>query len=189
MNLSSGYLADKLSRKYTIVLGINFPALWLIFGTGEIDLIFCSCCCFLCRCDRPIGRCSLPFDIRWSVCDWSGCGFSQHGGTVVQRRDCTSRSPWKFGCPSTIGYYIWNNGLLLDWLRYGVLATLTRIRGLIIIQGTNYIGGVGNGQHEAAWRIPLALQLVPAVILGVGILFMPFSPRYATLKLEWCLTF
>jgi len=44
--------------------------------------------------------------------------------------------------------------------------------------GTNYIGGVGAGQKEAAWRLPLALQLVPAVILGVGIFFMPFSPRW-----------
>lgn len=43
--------------------------------------------------------------------------------------------------------------------------------------GTNFIGGSGSTQHEAAWRIPLALQLVPALILGVGILFMPFSPR------------
>ncbi|TFK40390.1 general substrate transporter [Crucibulum laeve] len=44
--------------------------------------------------------------------------------------------------------------------------------------GTNYIGGTGDGQSEAAWRIPLALQLVPAIILGIGILFMPFSPRW-----------
>lgn len=44
--------------------------------------------------------------------------------------------------------------------------------------GTNYIGGTGDGQSEAAWRIPLALQLVPAIILGSGILFMPFSPRF-----------
>ena len=47
-----------------------------------------------------------------------------------------------------------------------------------IIPGTNYIGGTGEGQHEAAWRIPLGLQLIPAVILGIGILFMPFSPRW-----------
>jgi sugar porter (SP) family MFS transporter len=44
--------------------------------------------------------------------------------------------------------------------------------------GTNFIGGVHDGQKEAAWRIPLALQLIPAIILGVGILFMPFSPRW-----------
>ncbi len=45
--------------------------------------------------------------------------------------------------------------------------------------GTNYIGGTGSGQSEAAWRIPLALQLAPAIILGCGILFMPFSPEMA----------
>ena len=44
--------------------------------------------------------------------------------------------------------------------------------------GTNFIGGTGATQSQAAWGIPLALQLVPAIILGVGILFMPFSPRW-----------
>ncbi|KAG8716496.1 hypothetical protein FRC08_009405 [Ceratobasidium sp. 394] len=44
--------------------------------------------------------------------------------------------------------------------------------------GTNYIGGTGPTQSEAAWRIPLALQLVPALILGVGVIFMPYSPRW-----------
>jgi len=44
--------------------------------------------------------------------------------------------------------------------------------------GTQFIGGTGLGQSPAAWRIPLALQLVPAIILGIGINFMPFSPRW-----------
>ncbi|KAF7799891.1 hypothetical protein EIP86_011133 [Pleurotus ostreatoroseus] len=44
--------------------------------------------------------------------------------------------------------------------------------------GTNYIGGTGETQSEAAWRLPIALQLVPALVLGCGILFMPFSPRW-----------
>jgi len=44
--------------------------------------------------------------------------------------------------------------------------------------GTNFIGGAGSTQSEAAWRVPLALQLVPGIILGAGILFMPFSPRW-----------
>jgi len=32
--------------------------------------------------------------------------------------------------------------------------------------------------NSAAWRIPIALGLIFAVILGVGILFMPESPRW-----------
>ncbi|RDL31050.1 putative Quinate permease [Venustampulla echinocandica] len=44
--------------------------------------------------------------------------------------------------------------------------------------GTHYIGGVGATQSEAAWLLPICLQLVPAVILFGGILFMPFSPRW-----------
>lgn len=34
--------------------------------------------------------------------------------------------------------------------------------------GTNYIGGTGTGQKDAAWLVPLCLQLVPAVLLGSG---------------------
>ncbi|PCG98840.1 Major facilitator superfamily domain, general substrate transporter [Penicillium occitanis (nom. inval.)] len=44
--------------------------------------------------------------------------------------------------------------------------------------GTNYIGGTGEGQSDAAWLVPLCLQLVPAVILFAGMIFMPFSPRW-----------
>lgn len=44
--------------------------------------------------------------------------------------------------------------------------------------GTQYIGGTGSGQQDAAWLVPLCLQLVPAVLLGVGMIFMPFSPRW-----------
>ncbi|KAK0332789.1 hypothetical protein LTR91_019046 [Friedmanniomyces endolithicus] len=60
--------------------------------------------------------------------------------------------------------------------------------------GTNYIGGTGDTQVEAAWLVPLCLQLAPALLLGGGILFskliiksssgwllmnlpVPFSPR------------
>lgn len=44
--------------------------------------------------------------------------------------------------------------------------------------GTNYIGGTGEGQSDAAWLVPLALQLAPALILLVGMMFMPFTPRW-----------
>ncbi|KAH7354878.1 general substrate transporter [Rhexocercosporidium sp. MPI-PUGE-AT-0058] len=44
--------------------------------------------------------------------------------------------------------------------------------------GTNYIGGTGESQSNAAWLIPICIQILPAVILGIGIMFMPQSPRW-----------
>lgn len=44
--------------------------------------------------------------------------------------------------------------------------------------GTQFIGGTGVGQSEAAWRTPLALQCVPSVILAIGTFFLPYSPRW-----------
>lgn len=38
------------------------------------------------------------------------------------------------------------------------------------------------GQSEASWRIPLALQIIPALILGIGMLFYPESPRYYCMR-------
>lgn len=46
------------------------------------------------------------------------------------------------------------------------------------MEGTNFIGGQGDTQKRSAWLIPITIQLVPAVILGIGILFMPQSPRW-----------
>lgn len=44
--------------------------------------------------------------------------------------------------------------------------------------GTNHIGGTDKGQSDAAWLLPVCLQLAPAVILFIGMIFMPFSPRW-----------
>ena len=46
--------------------------------------------------------------------------------------------------------------------------------------GTNYIGGTGDSQSDAAWLVPICLQLIPGLILGIGMIFMPFSPRWLT---------
>ncbi|KAF8534861.1 general substrate transporter [Trichophaea hybrida] len=39
-----------------------------------------------------------------------------------------------------------------------------------------------DGQSVVTWRVPLALQIIPALILGIGMLFFPFSPRWLMLK-------
>ena len=38
------------------------------------------------------------------------------------------------------------------------------------------------GQSEASWRLPLAVQIAPAIILGAGMLFFPDSPRWLLMK-------
>lgn len=45
--------------------------------------------------------------------------------------------------------------------------------------GTNFIGGTGASQSDAAWLIPICLQLIPSTALGIGmVVFMPQSPRH-----------
>ncbi|KAH4069890.1 hypothetical protein HBH50_105800 [Parastagonospora nodorum] len=45
--------------------------------------------------------------------------------------------------------------------------------------GTNYIGGTTlETQSNAAWLVPICLQLLPAFILLIGMIWMPFSPRW-----------
>lgn len=36
------------------------------------------------------------------------------------------------------------------------------------------------GQSPASWRIPIALQILPAILLGIGMFWMPYSPRWLT---------
>jgi MFS family permease len=56
--------------------------------------------------------------------------------------------------------------------------------------GTQHIGGTGDGQSQVAWRLPLALQIVPSLILGIGTFFLPYSPRWLMEKgkFRWCWT-
>ncbi|KAH7382657.1 general substrate transporter [Phaeosphaeria sp. MPI-PUGE-AT-0046c] len=45
--------------------------------------------------------------------------------------------------------------------------------------GTNYIGGTTlEKQSNAAWLVPICLQLAPAFVLLIGMIWMPFSPRW-----------
>lgn len=47
----------------------------------------------------------------------------------------------------------------------------------------NDVGPGGcDGQSEAAWRLPFAFQIFPAIILGIGMIFFPDSPRWLLMK-------
>lgn len=43
----------------------------------------------------------------------------------------------------------------------------------------NDVGPEGcTGQSDASWRVPFAIQILPGLVLGIGMLFFPESPRY-----------
>lgn len=86
-------------------------------------------------------------------------------------------------------------GILISyWLEYGT----QYIGGVRCAPDVPYTGGTASnptfdptkdvgphgctGQSVAAWRVPFALQIVPAIILGVGMLFFPESPRFHLLR-------
>ncbi|KAF1846972.1 D-xylose-proton symporter [Cucurbitaria berberidis CBS 394.84] len=47
----------------------------------------------------------------------------------------------------------------------------------------NDVGPNGcTGQSDAAWRVPFALQIVPGLVLGIGMMFFPESPRYYCMR-------
>ncbi|PWY79474.1 general substrate transporter [Aspergillus sclerotioniger CBS 115572] len=47
---------------------------------------------------------------------------------------------------------------------------------------TDVPSGGCTGQSEASWRLTLAIQIIPALILGLGMLFFPDSPRWLLMK-------
>lgn len=61
-----------------------------------------------------------------------------------------------------------------------VLEEFSIVSGIVIAfwitYGTQYMAG------EWAWRLPFLLQMIPGVVLGAGILFLPFSPRWLVSK-------
>lgn len=53
------------------------------------------------------------------------------------------------------------------WIDYGTVSSPIWILTHLLMPYQNYIGGTGAGQKDAAWLVPLALQLAPAVLLGI----------------------
>ncbi|KAG9316840.1 putative sugar transporter [Chiua virens] len=77
------------------------------------------------------------------------------------------------------------------WLAYGT----SHIGGTRCAPGVPYTGPLLNGsptfdpytdvpaggctgQTQASWRIPIGFQMLPAICLGIGMAFMPYSPRW-----------
>ncbi|KAK4461940.1 MFS sugar transporter-like protein [Cladorrhinum samala] len=73
---------------------------------------------------------------------------------------------------------------LQQWaITWGILISFL----FYFIYGSSTVGGGANdpNQPESAFRIPWAVQMVPAIILLVGLFFFPYSPRWLASKDRW----
>ncbi|OKL61033.1 hypothetical protein UA08_03283 [Talaromyces atroroseus] len=113
-------------------------------------------------------------------------------GVIVQA--CTENKDYVFGGRFVTGLGIGSLSMIVPL--YNAELAPPEIRGsLVAVQqlsitfgimisfwigyGTNYIGGTGEGQSDAAWLIPICIQILPGLVLAAGmLLFMPQSPRH-----------
>jgi hypothetical protein len=124
--------------------------------------------------------------------------FQQRGFSLLR---CFLFRP--FSLPQTPGQCLCSQILLVS-ITLGILISYWLEYGTQFIGGTRcapdipYSGGTPSaptfhpirdvgpngctGQSEAAWRIPFAIQIVPALVLGIGMIFYPESPRYFLMR-------
>ena len=135
--MNQGWIADKISRKYSIVVAVTIFTIGSILQTASIDYAMLI-----------IGRLI--------------------GGVGIGMLSMVAPLYISEIAPAEI------RGSLL------VLEELSIVTGIVIAfwitYGTRYMAG------EWAWRLPFLLQLIPGLILGTGILFLPFSPRWLVSK-------
>ena len=131
--LNQGWIADKYSRKYSVVMAAILFAIGSVIQTASVSYAM-----------LVVGR----------LVGGLGIGML----SMVAPLYISEISPPEI------------RGTLL------VLEELSIVSGIVvafwITYGTRYIA------NEWAWRLPFLLQIFPAIVLGLGIIFLPFSPRW-----------
>ncbi|GAB5590991.1 hypothetical protein Unana1_05891 [Umbelopsis nana] len=130
---AAGFFADKIGRKFTIVLGTIVFLLGASLQAGAQNISFLFGGRFVCG--LSIGILSM----------------------VVPLYQSEISPPEIRGSLVALQQFAITVGILISfWIDYG----------------TSTI------DSDVQWRLPLAIQLIIGLILGVGILFFPFSPRW-----------
>lgn len=135
--LNQGWIADKYSRKYSIVIAVVVFTVGSVLQTAAMDYAMLVVARFI-----------------------GGLGIGML--SMVAPLYISEISPPEI------------RGSLL------VLEEFSIVTGIVIAfwitYGTYYMSG------EWAWRLPFLIQIIPGLVLGIGILFLPFSPRWLVSK-------
>ncbi|KAI4225070.1 MAG: hypothetical protein L6R36_004197 [Xanthoria steineri] len=135
--LNQGWIADKYSRKYSMLIAVVIFTIGSIVQTAAMDYAMLT----VGRLVGGIGIGMLSMVAPLYIGEISPPEI--RGSLLVLEEFCIV-----FGI--VVAY----------WITYG----------------TRYMSG------EWAWRLPFLLQMIPSTVLGLGILFLPFSPRWLASK-------
>ncbi|ORY74340.1 putative MFS monosaccharide transporter [Protomyces lactucae-debilis] len=137
---NQGWIADKYSRRYSMLIAIVWFVIGSIIQTAAIDYAMLAAGRFL-------------------------------GGIAIGMLSMVAPLYMSEIAPPEI------RGILL------VLEEWSIVFGIVlaywVTYGTRLLGG---GLSEWTYRLPFLLQIVPAIVLGCGIIFLPFSPRWLASK-------
>ncbi len=163
--LLCGYLADKISRKYSMLVAVVIFTL----GTG-----------------LQVGAQNPGFLFAGRAIGGIGIGmFSM----VIPMYQAEIAPPELRGTLVSIQQLSITIGTCVSfWIDYGfhfIGGTHCRPEGLdssLDFDPFTAHGRTCLGEKTVAWRVPLALQIIPAWILFFGMLYLPFSPRWLMMK-------
>ncbi|KAK9773178.1 putative General substrate transporter [Seiridium cardinale] len=165
-SLINGPLADRFGRKGSMLIAVVVFLLGaaLQAGAGDIPTIFAG------RAVAGLAIGMLTMIVPMYMSEVSTPGIR---GTLVVLQQLSI----------TLGI------LISYWLEYGTqYIGGTRCAPDIAYAGDSFdpttdVGPNGcTGQSDAAWRVPFALQMFPALVLGIGMLFFPESPRFFLMR-------
>lgn len=167
--LFCGWLADKISRKYAMMVAV----IWFTLGTG-----------------LQVGAQNEGYLFAGRAIGGIGIGmFSM----VIPLYQAEIAPPELRGTLVSIQQLSITIGTCISfWLDYGfhfIGGTHCNPEGIdnaYDADGTFLpdiaAGHTCTGEKAVSWRIPLALQIIPAWILFFGMFFLPFSPRWLVMK-------
>ncbi|OAL05241.1 general substrate transporter [Phaeosphaeriaceae sp. SRC1lsM3a] len=170
-SLVNGPVADRFGRKGSILIAVVIFTIGSAFQAGAINIAMA----FAGRAVAGFAVGMLTMIVPMYMSEVSTAGIR---GTLVVLQQLSI----------TLGI------LVSYWLEYGT----QYIGGTRCAPDIPYTGGTAaepafdphndvgpngcTGQSDAAWRVPFALQIFPGLVLGIGMIFFPESPRYYCMR-------
>ncbi|CCG80554.1 putative MFS monosaccharide transporter [Taphrina deformans PYCC 5710] len=138
--LNQGWVADKYSRRYSIMIAVVWFVVGSILQTAAVNYAMLIV-------GRLIGGVAIGMLSMVAPLYMSEISPPEIRGTLLVLEE------WSIVFGIVVAY----------WITYG----------------TRFIGG---GTSEWTYRLPFLLQIFPALFLGLGMFFVPFSPRWLASK-------